>query len=165
MARASKGIVLELQEDCLRSDLSISPLLRKAKVIASKLSVKAFESWIDSELGGYKGSMTDLPPHRVGVGQPKFFNPYHGWLDVIVQDEQLSSMISTARLPQPVSELEQLTAEVAGSHVILGYPAFVVDFLNQMNGLTFNYGLHLSKSFIHGALEPVLNLMRNEPVV
>lgn len=153
----SQGIVLQLQEDCLKPDFPISALLRKAKVIASKLNVGEFEEWIDSELGGYKGRMIDLPAHRVGLGQPKFFNPYHGWLDVIVGEGNLSEIVSTARLPQPVAELEQLATKGSGSHVILGYRASIVDFLNKMNNMDFNYGLHLSKSFIHGALEHARN--------
>lgn len=156
-AVAIKGIVLQLQEDCLKPDLAISPLLRKAKVIASKLNVSTFEAWIDSELGGYKGRLIDLPSHRVGLGQPKFFNPYHGWLDVIVGDDELSNMISTARLPQPVAELEDLIKPEKGTHVILGYPPMIIDLLNKANSMNFNYGLHVSKSFIHGSLDHARN--------
>jgi hypothetical protein len=132
-------------------------LLRKAKVIASKLKVKEFEAWIDSELGGYKGRLVDLPPHRVGLGQPKFFNPYHGWLDIVVGDDELSEMISAARLPQPVAELEELLRSGKSTHVILGYPPMIIDFLNKINDSQFNYGLHVSKSFIHGALDHAKN--------
>ena len=150
------GIVIDLQRDCINDGTSISPLLRKAKLVASKLEVKEAAEWIDQELGGYKGRMLDVPLHRTGRGQPKFFNPYHGWMDIVVGDDNLADMLCTARLPQPIAELEQLIGG-NGDFVIMAYPPVLQEFINKQMSGTFNCGLHLSKSFLHGALDHVRN--------
>lgn len=47
-------IVIELQQEALKSDFDILNLLRKAYLVARKLKLNEFEKWIDSELNGYK---------------------------------------------------------------------------------------------------------------
>ena len=79
-------IVIQLQTDCLDPSIPISTLLRKAKLIASKLALEGTEEWLESELNGYKCALNDLPSYRKGIGQPKFFNPYYGWLDIVLTD-------------------------------------------------------------------------------
>ena len=56
------SIVLELQKEAQGSNVSVSSLLRKALVVASKLKVKEFEEWINNELNGY-GDTDKIPEH------------------------------------------------------------------------------------------------------
>jgi AbiTii len=46
----------------------VTDVLRKAPVVARKLSVKDFEIWIEKELNGYK-EMADLPSYRRVMGE------------------------------------------------------------------------------------------------
>ena len=48
------SIVLELQKDLLDKDCDILQALRKAHVIAVKLHLTEFDTWIQNELNGYK---------------------------------------------------------------------------------------------------------------
>lgn len=50
------SIVVELQRDSLNPAVSVSDFLRKALLIATKLDVPAFKTWIENELSGYRDS-------------------------------------------------------------------------------------------------------------
>lgn len=47
-------IVIELQQDALKSNFDIMCLLRKAYLVAKKLKLKEFEEWITNEFNGYE---------------------------------------------------------------------------------------------------------------
>jgi hypothetical protein len=73
------GVVLDLQRDALDPKYPLTDLLRKALVVARKLKIVEFESWIDNELNGYRGPEESVPNYRLLHGQVKCHNPYHGW--------------------------------------------------------------------------------------
>lgn len=152
-------IVLQLQADCLNESVPISTLLRKAKLIASKLDLTDLSGWIESELSGYRGKLSDLPEYRVGGGVPKFFNPYRGWCDIIIENQQFSEMLSTARMPQPVAELENLLNSEEGSTVIFTIPDVLENAIFEGRPQRFRTGLFVSKSFLHSALDRAKNII------
>ena len=47
------SLVLELQQEALSKDTSVTDLLRKALVVARKLEIADFETWINAELNGF----------------------------------------------------------------------------------------------------------------
>ena len=67
-------IVLQLQQESLDRSVSVTDLLRKSLVIARKLKLCEFESWINSELRGY-GPQEKIPDYRRVKGSVKFWNP------------------------------------------------------------------------------------------
>jgi hypothetical protein len=75
-------LVHELQQAALDEKSSVSFLLRKALVVATKLSVSDFELWAGSELEGYQDGQLPLPEYRKVHGAPKVWNPYHGYQDL-----------------------------------------------------------------------------------
>lgn len=151
-------IVIQLQSDCLDAAVPISTLLRKAKLVASKLALGQTEGWLESELNGYKCALKELPAYRIGVGQPKFFNPVHGWLDIVLTDSHTRDMVSTAYLPQAIAELEHLAGE-SGNFVIFGFIPPINDFLHNQLNVQFNCGLHVSKTVLVAAVEGVKNVV------
>ena len=73
-------LVLQLQAEAVDPNVPVSKLLRLAKLIATKLDQKDALVWIDKELDGYMDGVTkDVPEYRMIGGQPKGYNPYHGW--------------------------------------------------------------------------------------
>lgn len=50
------SVVIELQREALDRSIPASDLLRKALVVARKLSLPEFQSWIDRELNGASGT-------------------------------------------------------------------------------------------------------------
>ena len=71
------SIVIELQQESLNKNISISDLLRKALVVAKKLKISDFEEWITNELNGYEKA-EDIPAYRYVAGSVKAWNPHHG---------------------------------------------------------------------------------------
>jgi len=60
------SIVLELQRDAVDGATRVSDLLRKALVVARKLSIPEFEAWINQELSGYE--QAQAPAYRLMEG-------------------------------------------------------------------------------------------------
>ena len=150
-------IVLQLQSDCLTSQIPISTLLRKAKLIASKLNLSDFEALLESELNGYNCALKDLPEYRKGLGSPKMFNPFHGWQNIVIGDSRLDRIISECHLNHGVSEIEHMISNHTNGFVILGFNNAVRDFLHQKLNIEFQCGLYVSTSVLVAVLEGVKN--------
>jgi hypothetical protein len=67
----------ELQELAQAQDTSVLELLRRAKVIATKLGREEDRSWIERELNGYPDG-ADIPRYREIPSVLKVKNPFHG---------------------------------------------------------------------------------------
>lgn len=102
-----KSLVHELQREAMNPNTRLTDILRKALVVASKLRVEDFKEWIESEMKGYQDGM-NIPTYRRVNGQVKAWNPYNGWIPVIVQDTKITNLISNRSIGQPISELESL---------------------------------------------------------
>lgn len=144
---------MELQRDCLDTKVSVSTILRKAKVIASKLELRELSDWIDSELNGYTCSMEDLPPHRKGIGAPRFRNPYHGWCPIMTDDGWFGTVIRTVFFPQPVSELESLTEDRDTDTLVMQYSPSIQRALQEQLPAPMECALHFSKAQVASALD------------
>jgi AbiTii len=102
------SIVQELQREAMTSASNISDMLRKSLVVSRKLKIADFESWVNSELTGYKEDLDNIPSYREVKGSLQFFSPYHGWRPVIIQDEKAEINITTHQIAQPITEIEYL---------------------------------------------------------
>lgn len=100
-------LVHDLQEKALDQNIPVSNLLRVAYTIAIKLSLKDFEQWLDNELNGYRNA-DDLPDYRFVTGFMRYYNPYHGWQDVIVGDKWLTDALEHLPVVDKISEVEKL---------------------------------------------------------
>lgn len=104
------GLVRELPHDALSADVPVSTLLRKALVVATKLSVKDFEVWIIQELKGYDPSCPDsIPKYRQLSCRMRALNPFYGWQDVLFlgKGESMKGFDSCPSV-QSVPEIEHL---------------------------------------------------------
>ena len=100
-------LVYDLQRKALDQNISVSHLLRVAYTIAIKLNLKDFEQWLDNELNGYRNA-DDLPDYRFVTGFMRYYNPYHGWQDVIVEDKWLTDALEHLPVVDKISEVEKL---------------------------------------------------------
>lgn len=101
------SIVLELQGEALDQNVSISGLLRKALVVAKKLNISEFESWVNNELNGYKKG-EDIPRYRQVEGVVKGWNPYHGWQPIMFEESAIEKTLSNRPCGQSIAEIESL---------------------------------------------------------
>lgn len=102
-------IVLQLQQDALDKDVAVSDLLRKAKVVATKLDLKDALEWIELELDGYMTrDNAEMPQYRWVSGEPRGLDPWNGrWLPIMFTgDAKVQRIISRKPLGQSVTELE-----------------------------------------------------------
>ena len=154
---ASEGIVVELQQDCLKDSISINSILRKAKVIASKLELHELSGWIESEQNGYNSSRSELPVHRIGKGAPKFNNPYNGWCPIVTDGGWIAEVVTSIHLFQPISELEQLLSGSENGILVMYYDEQIQSLLHKQMPVPMECAAHFSTTIIVSALDFVRN--------
>jgi len=94
---ATSSLVLELQRLAVDDPKSLPELLRNSLLVATKLSLTDFRSWVNHELNGYP-SEGELPPYRYISTQLKLRNPYHGLIPFVIDDNDMMNKI--CRVPR-----------------------------------------------------------------
>ena len=120
------GIVLQLQRESLDSDIDIETLLRKAYLVARKLKLKDFEDWISCEQNGYK---ENYPEYRIIGGEIKAWNPYHGWIPVVMQGKN-ADLFSRMPMNQPIATISDAYNNSDGS-IAFTVSGKLTEFLNN----------------------------------
>lgn len=105
--------------------------LRKAHVIASKLKLQEFDSWIQNELQGYK-NYEKIPEYRTVHGELKAWNPYHGWIPAMLPDSSWDNTLCTRKIGDSISSLIELYDKCTTGHFQLSLPAEILKTLNEM---------------------------------
>jgi hypothetical protein len=146
------GLVLELQRAALDEKSSVSSLLRKALVVATKLQVSDFEAWARSELEGYLDDGVPIPEYRKVRGAPKVWNPYHGCQDLQCETPKLAEKISLMPLGASVDALEEGRDKDGGTWMFSYPPELEHSLMNAMRGVKMKPSLHLSESAIRSVL-------------
>ncbi|SCY23996.1 hypothetical protein SAMN02910451_01883 [Butyrivibrio hungatei] len=148
-----EGIVLQLQAEALDDSVDIETLLRKAYLVACKLKLKDFEQWISNEQNGYSG---EIPDYRTISGQIRAWNPYRGWMPVVMQGE-LADVASRMPLKIPIATIADSYKESDGS-LMLTVPGAIQDFFNKnTDGFITQYSFHTTKTEMHKIISAVRN--------
>jgi len=157
------SIVIELQRDALDRNVKVSDLLRKALVVARKLSLYEFQTWIENELGGYRGkTKNEIPEYRNLSGQVCGFNPYQGWVPIIFKEGAQEAVFSKRKSRQSVAELESLIEhQEAGEKLIMPFPPEAHHHLCQAIGFQTQLNLFVDESEIVRIIETVRNIILN----
>jgi hypothetical protein len=152
-----KSIIQELQAGATDRNQVVSDLLRKAKIVAVKLDLTDFLRWIENELNGYKEPQ-DIPSYRRITGEPKGWNPYHGWIPVTFNESRVLEKISTIPNNQPVRELEEVF-ESKSDTLQIPYPPEAQVTLGKAVGFQTRFALIVSRSSLAGILDAVRNII------
>lgn len=152
------SIVLELQKEAYDSKSGVTDLLRKAYVVAKKLKIKEFEEWLHNELNGYQCPLDRVPEYRTIVGDMKAWNPYNGWIPVIIPDDEITNLISKSKISQSIPEIDKLLKSES-NYLVLKLPASMENLLGNFMEFTTKYQLHFSKSQANHILETVRNIV------
>lgn len=152
------SIVLELQRDAIDTKVPVSDLLRKALVVARKLHVTDIEKWTRHELDGYPPK-EDVPSYRELHGRIECFNPYRGWIPIVVENSDESEILSRRHCAQSVSEIEHLV-EGDGALRMHFAPEVEQAFMRQMR-VSLQPVLQISKASLVGILNHVRNALLN----
>lgn len=109
------SLLREIQNAATGSEVSISDLLRKCKVLASRLKHEKFKEWVDNELNGYPNK-DSLPKYRVkrvhSLGD--FSGPWQSGLrgapiPPLCFPKEHRHLIDTWYCMEPISALESIT--------------------------------------------------------
>ncbi len=144
------------------SNIPVAKLLRMAKAIATKLSLDDALVWIDRELDGYMHlDLNDLPNYRRITGEPKYWNPFHGWQTIVFDDPGLARACSQAPLGESLPAMEQDLLKGGDSQRGFPYtPETRAQLVNALGGRT-DVLVFLSNNSLWGVLEAVRNLILN----
>ncbi len=153
------SLVLELQKDIVNQSCDLVTALRKAHLIASKLNMAKFDTWIQNELNGYTLSNSDIPEYRNIQGILKFNNPINGWIPVIIEDQKLENILTQRKLFQPVRELIELSK--SDRNLCINLPGKTAHELCEMSGtpIDFEAALFITAESLSGIAEKVTNCL------
>jgi AbiTii-like protein len=155
-------IVRKLQADALNSDVTVSALIRLAKVVATKLDLKEALIWIDQELEGYENmKLAELPSYRQLSGSPKFFNPYHGWRPIVFEDAKEGEVFSRAPISQSLGSIEETIRNRKNGTYMVPYSSAVKNHLIDALGLTTDFAIFLTYGQLWAVVDAVRNLILN----
>lgn len=151
------SIVLELQKEAMSSTSNVTDLLRKSLVVARKLKIKEFEQWVTQELNGYKNSQ-EIPEYREVVGKIQWFNPYRGWIPVIIENQKVLDMLQRGKIGQTITEIMDLVNS-DGSNLTLQLPQAKQNFLAEMTGEVAHFQVSFGKSQAQRIIDTVRNII------
>lgn len=150
------GIIIELQKLSIDSNCDVLSLLRKAYLVSRKLDINDFQEWITYELNGYD-NFDKIPDYRIITGTLKGFNPYRGWIPVIIPNQELEKTICTHKLHDSIPSLITLIDNADNNHLSLQLPGAVIQTICSMTGHDANYELQISPNSISNVVEQVKN--------
>ncbi|MGF0031649.1 hypothetical protein ACQRBN_01615 [Bariatricus sp. SGI.154] len=150
------SIVIELQKAAIDSNSDILSLLRKAYLIARKLEISDFQEWISSELNGYE-DYDKIPDYRMITGSLKGWNPYHGWIPVVIPDSSTEDAFHTRKLFDSIPSLVNIINETDNNVLSYSFDGKTLETLCRMTGHASNYTLQFSKNAIVNIVEQVKN--------
>ncbi|QXX86357.1 hypothetical protein J7649_13430 [Acinetobacter lwoffii] len=114
------SLLREIQNDAVNSNVKVSDLLRKCKILAYRLGNDDFKNWVESELNGY--SQTEiLPNYRVlSVNSKGHFSGAFGSglrnadMPIFCLPSELQENYSIAKFNSPIATLESLSSSDSG---------------------------------------------------
>ena len=151
-------IVLDLQLEALSIVSDVLNLLRKAYVVARKLKLDEFEEWVNSELNGYKDG-NKIPEYRKVKGEVKGWNPYHGWIPMIMKDTEIENRISEHLVSDSIPNLKNVYDSANGSNATLQFNAGMNNLLSKLSDFNTKYALMISANQIYNIMERVRNIV------
>ncbi len=154
------SIIQQLQIEAAEKNSSVVELLRKAKIAASKLELSDFLDWIEKELNGYKTTDT-IPEYREIHGDPRGWNPYHGWIPLLfAEDSKTQDLISKRKVIQSVGTLEGLILNKDSSGSLeMPFSPEANQQISKAVGFTTKFTLMISSSSIISILDTVRNII------
>lgn len=151
-------IVLELQKEAISKESDILNLLRKAYLVARKLKLVEFEEWINNELNGYK-NIDKLPDYRKVKGEVKAWNPYHGWIPVILQNDEIDKSISEQLIPDSIPSLMNVYNNSNDNTAVLQLGASINQILSKTCGFETKYALMIGVNQLYNIMEKTRNIV------
>lgn len=148
------ALVPELVDMASTPAVSTADLLRRALVVARRLSVPELVDWINSELNGYK--FEEVPEYRRLRGQLVAENPYHGAIPLFAPPE-MAEILADFSVRQSIPELFHLQSSETGifSHFPADIEQTLMHMMRKSSGVAMRPALKFSSVQIQGVIETV----------
>lgn len=151
------SVVIDLQRECLDGNTDIVDLLRKSLLVARKLKLSDFEIWVRNELNGYK-STDEVPDYRIIFGQLKGFNPYHGWVDTVLPDNEIENMINNQSIIDSIPKI-QMMLKSKDQMTIIPLNSELCALISQFFNHETRYAIFIDKGALYDIIEKTKSLI------
>lgn len=149
------GVIQELQFCCANCDGDATHILRKAYIVARKLKLTDFQTWIDDELKGYANTES-MPEYRKVSGMI-----YALWINGSSIPVQVPSEIMDALghrwIVQSIPEIVSMIENNDNKSFHIPYVGNVNQMICELTGQEAQYYLSVGKDQFHGIIEEVIN--------
>lgn len=157
------SLLRDIQQAAIDENSQVATLLRKCKVLATRLGSQEFSNWIDNELNGYK-NLDELPSYRVfRVNSYGDFVGYFGRqgknlpIPPGVFPEDIREYVETMKLTMSISSLASLAESEEGLRE--AWPPEVIRIMGAKIYEDMNC-LSAWKALSHAALVGVIDTVR-----
>jgi hypothetical protein len=154
------SLVIQLQRECLDATISTLDIMRKALVVAKKLGLEDFHKWVSKEIKGYDLG-EKAPDYRMVHGEIRAWNPYHGWIDVIMEDPEVKEALSVRAIGQPIGELDDIIKRASSGIIHISFPPQTELELMRGSSARLKSALHVSVATFKGITDRVRDIVLN----
>ncbi len=131
------SLLRDIQNAALDSKVHLPDLLRKCKVLATRLGNQDFKNWVDAELNGY-GEKENLPSYRSFrvESQGNFAGVWgsglnHAPIPLSCLPERFREMLFTHHSREPISALADVVSKEGSGPFRVPWPADLVAYVGQ----------------------------------
>ena len=140
---------------CQPAWLSVGELLRKSLVIATKLNLREFKTWVERELNGY-ADIQQVPDYRTVRGRIIAFNPARGYIPAIIPDVALAELLSVRHETSSAGAIESLVA-CQGKTLVCDFAPDILTRLMETQRYPLIPQVEITKTSYLGILDAVRN--------
>lgn len=143
------SLLREIQENTCASNVELSNVLRKCKILAARLNYKPLQEWVERELSGYS-EKDDLPQYRIFHDielSGNFFTPTcwgknFGVPSLLIPDPY-RNQLTTIYWKENIGVIESFIRKAEGNTIRMAIPQDIFIFLkSKVEDLDFFTSLH-----------------------
>lgn len=150
-------IMEEIQAAALDRTVPVTDILRRVKLVASKLGLTDALEWVNDELNGYhQKELKEIPPYRVSSGRLMENSRFHGQRLAYGDPESIAAM-SVVVLNEPIASVEA-SIRAEGDRIVMPID-FELSKALAASGIKGSYEVHLNKSVLVSIADSVRTMV------
>lgn len=162
------NILKEIRDEIINDSVSLSSILRKARVLASLLKHKEFEKWVQSELNGYAQDDPTLPEYRKLYAESigDFSGPFGSGgknlpIPTLSLPDYVQKFANDTVIIQGVKSIESLVEKGNSDSLVINWPADLIAVCQSK--IYQHMNLYAArKSLSKSQFEQILDTIRNK---